>query len=691
MNFETPETSERAAATERAKRVERARCARHPSTFWSNEMTLTTLCTLTLWAAPMGGAATPPSSVEEIEWNHGALESVQAEAARTKKDILVYLWSESNAACSAYYQNQLQDQRVVEATRPFLCLSAQLESEHGRELFERYAIQVMPTLLVLDGSDASAQDAIFGAANIPSIVHHLERIARDEGTLRDLVRRTIESPDDLELRGRLAAHHDSLGQNAKARELRDSIRADDPEGQSAVAASMYLQDKARELLMPAPVLTPSLVEELSAYVESIVPATTRQSGWDKVAELQNAIGNWDAEFAAWRKAFPDVPDRQLYNWGWNRGLWWWSNRDHLSKSEKDFALEVARKTVAVSERLSAEDPGYYDPGLFLTRRLNMLAMVLYMQGEKKEASALMKRCVELYPASDEYRARHQAYTDGGPDGYFNTYSDYDASWSPNGKKLVFTSTRDRNAEIYIADVKRGTVKRVTRSLASDEQGAFAPKGKDVVFRSDRFKLHAIYRAKATGKNVQLLVPLEGDGEMPAASGMPSYSKDGKSLAFIRVVEGIPQAMLADAAGENAVRVVGHPSGADSIAWVGRRLAYSATRDGEKDIFTVAADGSDEMNLTPADDGSWNVEPTGSRDGRSVVFASWRDGQCHIWSVGTDGTALTQLTDVKAQDRRPRFSPNGKQIVFDRSVDGAGSRLWIMNADGSRARPVLKGD
>ena len=654
-------------------------------------MILTTLLSFPIWAAPIGGAASPHLPLEEIEWHHGSLEGLQGEATRDKKDILVYFWSESNTTCSAYYQNQLQAKSVVEATRPFLCLSAQLESEHGRPLFERYAIQTMPTLLVLDGSDASAQDAIVGAANIPSIVHHLERIARDEDTLRDLVRRTLESPDDLDLRGQLASHHESLGHDAKAKEIRESIRADDPEGNSAVAASMYLQDKARELLLPAPVLTPSLVEELAAYVETIGPTAARQTGWDRVAELQNAVGNWEAEFAARRQAFPHVPDRQLYNWGWRRGLWWWSNRDRLSKDQKNFALEVARKTVAVSERLSAEDPGYYDPGLFLTRRLNMLAMVLYMHGEKKEASALMKRCVDLYPASHEYKARNQAFAEKKPDGYFNAYADFDASWSPNGKKIIFTSTRDRNAEIYIADVKRGSLKRVTRSLASEEQGAFAKKGKEVVFRSDRFKVHGIYKSKSTGKDPHLFLPLVDERGAPVASGMPTYSKDGKSLAFIRVIEGVPQAMLANADGEGAALVSRDSPGVDSIAWAGRRLVYSATRDGKKDIFTIEADGTDEVNLTPADDGSWNVEPSGSRDGRSVVFASWRNGECHIWSVGTDGTALTQLTKLQTQDRRPRYSPNGKQIVFDRSIEGAGSRLWIMDADGSGARPLLGDD
>ena len=539
------------------------------------------------WSSPTSTGA------QEIEWHRGDLAAAKRDATRDEKDILVYFWSETSPACAGFYQNQMQSERVVGATRAFVCFSAQRETDAGRTLFERYGVEIAPTLLVLDPQDESAQDGIFGSTNVPTIVHHLERIARDEETLRDYERRTAAAPDDLDLRGEYARRLAALGHRERSEALLASIREDDPHGASNAAATLYLEDRLRDLFGPAPELTPALVDQLAAYVEEIEPAHAKHEGWDRVALLRNALGDLHGELEARRRAFPHVRDTQLFNWGWTNGLWWWSNRDVLSRKEKAFALEVARKTVAVSERLSAEDPGYYDPGLFLTRRLNMLAMILHMHGEKKEAEALMERCVELYPQSSEYEARLASYAGNDGDGYFNGYSDYDASWSPDGRKVVFTSTRDRNTELYVADVERGKLTRVTRSLASDDQGAFGPKGKHVVFRSDRFKTAGIYRVKASGKDCELLVPLGEDLESPVASGAASYSRDGESLALIRMQEGVPRAMVATADGEDPRVITNDTQGEDSLGWAGDRLVYSSTRNGEKDVFIANPDGTDE--------------------------------------------------------------------------------------------------
>ena len=480
---------------------------------------------------------------------------------------------------------------------------------------------------------------------------------------------------------------EALGDSERAEELRASIRDDDPKGESDAAAAMYYQDKLRSIAASAAMLTSDHVRELAEHVQAIVPDETRRNGWDQIASMQNALGNWKGEMQAWRNAFPLVRDLPLYNWGWSRNQWWWSNRDALSKKDKAFALEVARRTAEVCERLSKEDPDYYDPAIFLTRRLNTLAMTLYMNGDKEEATAVMKRCVMLNP-SDEFTARYAAYRAGGDDDYFAPYSDFDASWSPNGKKVVFTSTRDRNSELYVADVGKGSVQRITRSLANDDQGTFRPTGKFLTFRSDRFRTAGIYRSKLNGDDCVLLVPIRDGRGYPAATGMPSYSADAKWLAMVRSADGVSRAMVANANGEDSKPVTSYTNGEATVAWAGKKLVFSASRNDQQDIFVANPDGSDERNLTPAVDGSWDADASASKDGELVVFARWREGQSDIWSVRANGSDLKQLTEGEAQDRRPRVSPNGKSIVFDRAGADGNSRLWIMNVDGTSAAPLL---
>ena len=78
----------------------------------------------------------------------------------------------------------------------------------------------------------------------------------------------------------------------------------------------------------------------------------------------------------------------------------------------------------------------------------------------------------------------------------------------------------------------------------------------------------------------------------------------------------------------------------------------------------------------------------------VVFHSPRDGGQDIWAVARDGTGLVNLSHVAFdpagahEEYTPRWSPDGRQIVFNtsRSV----SKLWLMNADGTHPVQLTTG-
>jgi Tol biopolymer transport system component len=107
---------------------------------------------------------------------------------------------------------------------------------------------------------------------------------------------------------------------------------------------------------------------------------------------------------------------------------------------------------------------------------------------------------------------------------------------------------------------------------------------------------------------------------------------------------------------------------------GKTLAYCARRDGEFDVYTIAADAENstaETRLTTApglDDG-----PDYSPDGQFIYFNSDRTGQMRIWRMKADGSEQQQLTSDEAYgDWFPHPSPDGKWLVFlsyDKSVKG----------------------
>ena len=116
------------------------------------------------------------------------------------------------------------------------------------------------------------------------------------------------------------------------------------------------------------------------------------------------------------------------------------------------------------------------------------------------------------------------------------------------------------------------------------------------------------------------------------------------------------------------------------------------------IYTAKPDGSDVRLLTK---GGYNAESTITRDGKYIVFTSTRNGDLDIYTMDADGTNVKQLTHELGYDGGPFWSYDGKKIVYRaehpqtpeqvadyknlyaRGLIRPGNlELWVMNADGS---------
>jgi Tol biopolymer transport system component len=107
---------------------------------------------------------------------------------------------------------------------------------------------------------------------------------------------------------------------------------------------------------------------------------------------------------------------------------------------------------------------------------------------------------------------------------------------------------------------------------------------------------------------------------------------------------------------------------------------------------AAARGSSELPLKPTrnvrfttSEGTWmslDVSP----DGRTIVFDLVGD----IYTLPIGGGKATRITDGMAMDAQPRWSPDGRQIVFISDRDGSDD-VWTIAADGKSPRQITKTD
>ena len=99
---------------------------------------------------------------------------------------------------------------------------------------------------------------------------------------------------------------------------------------------------------------------------------------------------------------------------------------------------------------------------------------------------------------------------------------------------------------------------------------------------------------------------------------------------------------------------------------GRWLAFDLVTA----IWVTPAGGGTSRRLT--DDLQDATRPRWSPDGKQIVFQSYRDGNFHLWSIHPDGSGLRQLTTGRFDHREPHFTPDGRAVVFSSDRGGSGT-------------------
>lgn len=105
------------------------------------------------------------------------------------------------------------------------------------------------------------------------------------------------------------------------------------------------------------------------------------------------------------------------------------------------------------------------------------------------------------------------------------------SWSPDGKELLLTLSRDGNPEIYLMNIASGDLTRLTNHPAIDTEPRWMPDGKNLIFTSDRGGSAQIYKMDIASRTVKRLT---FEGSFNARSDI---SPDGRYLAMVHRQKG----------------------------------------------------------------------------------------------------------------------------------------------------------
>ncbi|HVR29656.1 MAG TPA: protein kinase [Thermoanaerobaculia bacterium] len=211
--------------------------------------------------------------------------------------------------------------------------------------------------------------------------------------------------------------------------------------------------------------------------------------------------------------------------------------------------------------------------------------------------------------------------------------------SPDGRTLYFVVEDDEgiNSDIYFVPVGgKNPINLTADSPVDDWAPAVSPDGRQIAFRSERGG-GGIFLMGATGESVRRLADgcfdpaWSPQGDRIACTTCPAADPFNRGcVGVLRIVEVATGASRELATGDAA-----------AAAWSpdGRRIAYwglSKSEAGQRDLWTVPADGGQPAELTGDPAADWN--PVWSADGTAIFFLSARGGTPNLWRLGLDAAS-----------------------------------------------------
>jgi Tol biopolymer transport system component len=205
--------------------------------------------------------------------------------------------------------------------------------------------------------------------------------------------------------------------------------------------------------------------------------------------------------------------------------------------------------------------------------------------------------------------------------------------SPDGEFVAFEANEGGDLDLFLLRVGgQRTIHLTEDSPADDHHPAFSPDGRFLAFRSERDG-GGLFVMGATGESVRRLAAF-GDN--------PAWSPDGREIVFATEGESDPHARekvselwIVPAAGGEPRRIFAGDAVQPAWSPGGHRIAFWRIESGSgiRDVWTVAADGSDARPVTDARSVDWS--PVWARDGAHLYFVSDRGGVTNPWRVAID--------------------------------------------------------
>jgi len=250
----------------------------------------------------------------------------------------------------------------------------------------------------------------------------------------------------------------------------------------------------------------------------------------------------------------------------------------------------------------------------------------------------------------------------------------DGGWavaiSREGHRLAYDTPNMQDVDIWSVELSQpgNRAGARTKLIGSrlNHNPHFSPDGKRIAFSSDRTGNDEIWISNSDGSEQR---PVTSFGS--ASAGSPRWSPDGKRLVF-DVMQGKPvpgksYIYLADLADGSVRRVSNDLGCTPSWSRDGQWIYFASNRSGAFQIWTIRTDGTGETQLTR----KGGSNPKDSPDGRTVYYEKQGGEETEIWKIpaegGQESTAMILTDDQPVKAMGSYWSASRDGIYLARRI------------------------
>ncbi|MEO8501346.1 MAG: S9 family peptidase, partial [Vicinamibacteria bacterium] len=270
------------------------------------------------------------------------------------------------------------------------------------------------------------------------------------------------------------------------------------------------------------------------------------------------------------------------------------------------------------------------------------------------------------------------------------------SVSPDGSRLAYAvesngMTGRAYRQLYVATLPSGEPVRVGGDEDRGGAAIWSPDGKMFAFDGKIGGKSGLHVANADGTGIRFLTEMTDTNSPLTFEGATiEWSPDSKQIAFVSTVPG-PETK--DATGDPVVitRYLYKPDAGEGST------RFNDNR--RREIFVIDIAGGTPRALTSGPREYHSID--WSPDGREILAVSNLDHDPDYFynqdlvAISVADRAIRRITTTESAEYQPRFSPDGKQIVFlgtkrgitDLETTMEDTHVWIMNADGTGRREI----